>query len=30
MRERLLRERSEAAFAEQVTDLFLVEGEGTA
>jgi glycosyltransferase involved in cell wall biosynthesis len=30
LRERLLRERSEAAFAEQVTDLFLVEGEGTA
>jgi glycosyltransferase involved in cell wall biosynthesis len=30
LRERLLRDRSEAAFAEQVTDLLLVEGEGTA
>jgi glycosyltransferase involved in cell wall biosynthesis len=29
LRERLLRERPEAAFAEQVTDLLLVEGEGT-
>ena len=29
LRERLLRERSEAAFAEQVTDLLLVEGERT-
>jgi glycosyltransferase involved in cell wall biosynthesis len=28
LRERLLRERPEAAFAEQVTDLLLVEGEG--
>ena len=30
LRERLLRERSEVAFAEQVTDLLLVEGEGMA
>ena len=30
LRERLLRERSEAAFAEQVTALLLVEGEETA
>jgi glycosyltransferase involved in cell wall biosynthesis len=29
LRERLLRERSEATFAEQVTNLLLVEGEGT-
>ncbi|HEX5467581.1 MAG TPA: glycosyltransferase [Gaiellaceae bacterium] len=30
LRERLLRERSEAAFAEEVTGLLLVEGEGKA
>jgi glycosyltransferase involved in cell wall biosynthesis len=29
LRERMLRERSEAAFAKQVTGLLLVEGEGT-